>query len=297
MMFIFSDANQATSTTTILGYGKRTHLRPLFLHALIVSAVFFSFAHGYAQHYATLSNQTTQDITLSVALRPTPKSVAPISATPAPVTPAAAPAPQQTAAQVIIPAVPNCTPASYTLPSQLDLSNAAPGITEVIDTPQQYQIFGNTSSQIHAQLQNCVPQAPNISGKFTAYTSYAANITYDYTNDGTGQCTLTDVKVGLHMNQIFPVWQPTANTVAGLANSWQAFMAGLHLHEQGQVTLNEQYAQIILSDMQHFPATSCGTITQAVTAKFQGDLAALNQAHNAYEAQTNYGATQGALVP
>ena len=297
-MLNFSEAGGA-SPITVTGYGTRTQVRPAFLRVFAIALLLFCAGHLYTDHFSlpTVKTPTFSFVTTaSKAPAPTVSTPTPVP-TPAPVNPAPAAVPVSAPAIVAPPApsVPNCTPANYVLPSQIDLTNAATGLTQVVDTPQYYTMYGISGSQITQQISNCAPHVSNVAGTYAAYTSYVINWQYSYTDNGIGMCTLSDAKIGVHINQIFPKWQ--SNASANLTSQWQAFMSGLVVHEQGHVALNEQYAQTMLNQLQNFPATSCSTVSAAVNAQMNGDLTALNNAHQAYENQTNYGATQGAIVP
>jgi predicted secreted Zn-dependent protease len=246
-------------------------------------------------HYSAVVSKNLPRATFASALR---TAAPPASATSAKrAAPALASAPTPSV-HLALGGTPDCTPDStYTLPTAPDLSTTGTGLIQVVDQPMKYDIFGNTGSEIEQQIEACAPRVPNAGGVFTAYTSYAISWNYDYFVTGSGQCSLTDEKVGVHINQVFPAWQSTVSAEAGLGAEWQTFMTNLRTHEQGHVVLDLQYAKQMLSDMQTFPATDCANIAQITNAKLNNDVAALNQANDDYDARTNHGATQGAIIP
>ena len=95
---------------------------------------------------------------------------------------------------------------------------------------------------------------------------------------------------------ILPAWQPGGSAAAGLAGNWQNLIASLTVHENGHVAIDQQYANQLLNDLQSLPATACESLAASVATKAAADIAVLNTANAAYDAATNHGATQGAVL-
>lgn len=223
---------------------------------------------------------------------------APSSTTAATTTPPARTSPPvPVSAPSAVAAPQNCTQASYNPPAQINLLNQPTGLSQVIDPTAYYQVFGNTSAQIKAQLRQCAP-AINSTGdtNFSAETGDSLVWRYESTPIGAGACTIGNIKVGLHLNMILPQWQPSGSEDSGLASSWQSLMSGLAVHEDGHVAIYQQYAQQLLTDLQSLPAADCASIEASVTAKSAADVAALNAANQAYDVRTNHGVNQGAVL-
>ena len=214
--------------------------------------------------------------------------------------PAAVPPPAITAHNPVV-VLQSCAPDStYGLPSQLNLAADGNGLTQVIDAHSYYQVYGNTAAQIHAQVKQCAPNGGSEAGggdEFAAETGYRLTWQYDTTTDGSGVCDVANVKVGLHLNMVLPAWQATASASNGLNAAWQNYISSLVTHENGHAAIDQQYAGQLLNDLQAYPATDCGSIAASIQAKANADIAALTAANNAYDAQTNHGATQGAILP
>lgn len=190
-----------------------------------------------------------------------------------------------------------CTPLSFGLPSSLSLDNAAAGLTLQNDPTTYYQIYGNTATNLRSQIQACAPGANgSASAEFTGQTAYTLSWQYSVIHNGSS-CTLASVKVGMHTAIAMPYWQATGSAAAGLNTRWQSFVSGLAVHEQGHVSLNNLYAGKLLSSLQNLGPTDCGSVAGAVQSLANGTNNALNQANDAYDAQTNHGASQGAVVP
>jgi predicted secreted Zn-dependent protease len=157
-----------------------------------------------------------------------------------------------------------------------------------------YTVYGTTAGQINNQIFTCTPVGL-LEGRFAASTDYAINWAYSFSSNQTGQCQVTQASVSLATAITLPNWQAGFGNVQ-LQNQWNAFVSHLTTHENGHIQFAQQYAAQILNDLQNFPPTDCATITQAVDSKAHSELAALDQANEAYDATTNHGATQGAIL-
>lgn len=193
----------------------------------------------------------------------------------------------------------NCTPyAGPNLPAALSLSGNPDGLTKQIDSPSIYRIYGNTPATLRSQIRQCASKSDGSDGAmYTAQTTYKLTWQYNYVAEGNGMCKVVHAKVGIHIMQIMPLWQPGVAAQAGLSSQWQSFMSSLKTHENGHTALDVQYAQTLLDDLNSFPATSCGQLAQSVKHLTDSDVATLNQANDNYDTSTNHGATQGAVLP
>lgn len=193
-----------------------------------------------------------------------------------------------------------CIPdTAYGMPSKIDLTNASNGLTEVKDPPQFYKIYGNTATQVSAQIIKCAPNINYYSGQpgnYAAETSYDMSWQYNTINTSQGMCSVVDARVGLHINMVLPQWQPSTSSTPNLFSQWQKFISNLVTHENGHVVLDEQYAAQILNDLQNYPIANCSLISTDIQTKLNEDFSGLNTANDAYDIQTNYGTTQGAVL-
>lgn len=193
--------------------------------------------------------------------------------------------------------VPACEPSKNNPPGPIQLSNAPDGLTKQIDTPQYYQIYGNDAATLRKQIRQCAPKSESGTTEFAAITSYQLTWQYNLMNTDNGLCKVGHAKVGIHVSQVLPLWQPSTEAQAGLAPKWQAFMGSLTTHENGHRDYDVQYAQMLLDDLIALPATPCAQLAQTVKHLTDSDVATLNQANDNYDSNTNHGATQGAILP
>ncbi|HSX45959.1 MAG TPA: DUF922 domain-containing protein [Candidatus Saccharimonadia bacterium] len=193
-------------------------------------------------------------------------------------------------------AAPTCNKSNLDLdPAAISLSPGQNGVSQVVDQPIYYQVYGNTAAQVQAQIKQC-SQVSQSGEDFAAGTYYTMNWLYDYTTDGL-TCSIVNVAVGVHVGQVLPDWNPTASSDSGYAAKWRSFMANLQTHENGHRDLDIQYASKIKQDLKGLQGVSCSGIKQAADATANADLAALNWANDNYDAQTDHGQTQGAVIP
>jgi predicted secreted Zn-dependent protease len=265
----------------------RSQKRSLWL-ALAASAVFISLLsvaaskqqvpHLPAPTAKVASSTPVDTATIAPAVTPTPKP------------------PASAVASNTVTAPQECIPAAYGLPTRINLLGQPSGLTQVVDATTHYQVFGYTSAQIKTQLRQCAPTInATDNASFAAETGSSLVWQYD-TSNTLGVCTISNVKVGLHLNMILPQWQPTESAESGLAGSWQSLMSGLTTHENGHVAIYQQYAQQLLSDLQSLPATDCAALVANVATKSATDVAALNAANQVYDEHTNHGVNQGAVL-
>lgn len=181
-------------------------------------------------------------------------------------------------------------------PQALDLAYMAPGLHKQIDSDYYYQVFGFNRQQLESQLLSCEPVIAGASG-FAGQTVYIIDWSYLHELNGQGRCQLTNVKVGLHVRTYLPSWQTDNRADQNLVSQWQRFMTALKGHEQLHAQYDATYATQMYQDLTNLSTPDCSTISLAARSTVSQQLAALNQANNDYDARTNHGATQGAIIP
>jgi len=184
-----------------------------------------------------------------------------------------------------------CTGQTYVLPGELTSANLGPGMTTQIDAPAYYQVYGRTIDEVRAAVDDCVLR--QTLGEYHAVTAY--NLTWSYGLSQTGgNCKVTNVKVGLHVNQYLPSLA-AGNTSGQLQAHWNAYSASLHQHENGHVEINKQYSAKLLQGLQNISAP-CATIEKLVSDTAKTYVTMLDAANELYDSRTDHGATQGAIL-
>lgn len=187
-----------------------------------------------------------------------------------------------------------CTGSAYQLPAPIDLSDKPAGLSAIVDAPSYYQVYGSTVSDVRSMIAACPLRQPI--GNYQATTSYRLGWQYSVVVVGDGTCRLSNVQVGLHVNQYLPYFSPTASTPSALATHWNSFATSLKTHEDGHVAIDSRYANTLTNALQNLGALDCNSINSQAKLTINGYLAALNAANDLYDAQTNHGATQGAVL-
>jgi len=287
------------ATDSLPVFARRWHVRPVVMGVAVTLLLLSSVLRlGVMQTLGSYKPLQASLVASNVATHTSshPKTLA--TSTAATSTSGSSVAQASTNFPKVVPPIPACTPTTFSGPTALDVSNAPVGYSEVIEQPSHYQIYGNTANQLEKQIAQCAPATDGSgSAEFTAETSYRLAWQYGAINLGNNQCKLSDVKVGLHVGMMLPVWQPTQFATSGLSGQWNTFMANLTTHEKGHVALDQQYAHTLADDLAAFPATDCGTLSQQVRYLIDSEVNTLNQANDNYDSQTNHGATQGAILP
>lgn len=200
------------------------------------------------------------------------------------------------AAAPTISQVPACTPTSASTPDELGLDGRPMGLSTAQAPTAFYTIHGVTATDIRNQIIRCAPREGDSTAKFTGETSYRLNWQYNITSDGS-KCYLSDVRVGLNTQINMPDWQTDPAASARLRSEWQRFTTALMSHEQGHISLDRLYAASFTADLEQLRTSDCAAMNAAVQSLVARDTAKLNNANTAYDAHTNHGATQGAVLP
>jgi len=204
-----------------------------------------------------------------------------ISPTGPPTLPAALPAAAQSA---------DCTPLG-TLPTPAPLPMTSPGLQQLIDTPDVYNVHGASVDDISAQLRRCAPSSSE--GTFSGATSYWLGTHYSYQLTSHGTCRLADITVAVHISQVLPSWQDNGSDA--LTDQWSAYERSLVLHENGHVVIIISQAHMLLDDLSALSDLPCETIAASASNIIAANIGTLESANSEYDTTTNHGATQGAI--
>lgn len=189
---------------------------------------------------------------------------------------------------------PSCRQSTYRLPSSLNPSSYADGVHIKIDSPQYYNVYGTSVDEIWRQIARCTP-VHHGSERFAANTGYNLSSYYGYTTNGDGTCSMTQVSVGLHVNQVYPKWVNTGSS-SKVAAAWNSFITHLRTHENGHISLDKRYAYELYNGLKAIQDVDCHDIRGVINGKVQKVTKKLTSANDGYDHKTNHGATQGAVM-
>jgi predicted secreted Zn-dependent protease len=190
---------------------------------------------------------------------------------------------------------PSCQRGNYASPAAPLAVTSDPGLHANVLAPAYYTVYGNNVNEINGQMAHCTPVSDG-DGSYAASTDYALNWAFDYQGGSDGLCHVTAASVAINIAVVYPSWQPSSGAAAGLSKSWQRFSTNLATHENGHVKYDQAGAAQLLANIQNFPATNCDTIIAQVTNMANNTIGAMNQTNDNYDASTNHGETQGAVL-
>lgn len=181
---------------------------------------------------------------------------------------------------------------AYPHPAALDLSNAAAGLNVQDDERHYYSVGGQTPGQVRRAFGDCHGLPAVMEGPYHATTRYTVNWTFVVSPLGnSGSCRLDNIRVGVHINQILPVF-PDAQNNGQLA----AYRAALQAHEDGHKTITIDHANRLTDALRNTPALPCAMLRAQTDVTTQSYLQLINGANASYDSRTGHGATQGAVL-
>jgi len=145
-----------------------------------------------------------------------------------------------------------------------------------------YTVEGADENEIRANMNNTRP------GDEDAYTKW--DFQWNVPDDRNGSCNLDGVTVDYTVTVTFPQWTPPADAPTQLIEKWNNYIDALAVHESGHV---ERVVPNIPDLYNAIKASTCDSYNEAA----QAWLDTINQSNVDYDAETNHGATQGAIFP
>lgn len=180
----------------------------------------------------------------------------------------------------------------YPNPEAIDLSNTAPGLTVRADEEQYYTVYGQTPEQVRTALQHCQGLSAVVQDNHHATTRYTLNWMFVVSPLGnSGSCRLDNIRVGVHINQILPVF-PDMPADSRLAN----YRLALQAHENGHKTITLDYANRLTDALRQTPALPCSMLHAQTGVTTQSYLHMIEAANTLYDSRTGHGETQGAVL-
>lgn len=158
------------------------------------------------------------------------------------------------------------------------ITQPAPAIATIqIDgaTMDFYGVSGESADELRSSLDRFGP------GDFDALTEW----NFQWTG-----CRPQGVGVEYTITVTFPQWEAPAAPDPELIRDWNRYMNALAYHEQGHV-------DIVLSAVPGFIETLQNVPCNEVTSTAQALLADIDEQSIQYDADTDHGATQGAIFP
>jgi len=146
-------------------------------------------------------------------------------------------------------------------------------------------VTGDTANQIRQSINQ------NRNMDYDAYTGW-------YLSWQFGDCAGNGLVVTVDVTYTFPEWEPSASTSAELIASWDTYTDALFCHEYGHAKNGFDCANEVFTALSAIDAGGdCGEQQTEADAAFSTIIDACNQRDVEYDADTNHGATMGAVFP
>jgi predicted secreted Zn-dependent protease len=166
----------------------------------------------------------------------------------------------------------------------------------VIEKNEYYEIRGSSEKALRKQMcQNgCTWEDGR---KYDSVTSWYWK--WGYGTDSASQtCSADDFSITLEIISRYPKWVRTGEAPQPLVDKWDGYMKNLTMHENGHRDMVVDAAAQFYGAVANLPrALSCADRDRQVRTLSTELMARLNAAQQKYDADTNHGATQGALFP
>lgn len=161
-------------------------------------------------------------------------------------------------------------------------------------TVTHFDIAGRTAPEIRQSIRD---NAPDVVGRFDAYTQWFINWTFNWSPSDAG-CHMTRVDTKLKATIIFPRLTRSAATPPDLRRKWQAFADALLRHEQGHVDIATETANEIDARLSRFRIDGpCSSIEARANEAAMLIIRKGNRRDRDYDRDTRHGASQGAVFP
>lgn len=171
---------------------------------------------------------------------------------------------------------------------------AVPSGPTITVTTNYYRVTGSTPEEIHHSKEAARPGTNRM--KFDAITEWNIAWTYRYSLRG-DQVAVDSVDTKTTVVVTLPRWTPPADTDPATIKSWQSYVRGLALHEQGHLTIARQATAEMQRQLTALPASP--SVRDLQTAMDRTGNRVVDQfrlKEKEYDQATSHGATQGAVL-
>ena len=148
-----------------------------------------------------------------------------------------------------------------------------------------YSVSGNTASQLRASIN------ANRGQDYDALTTW--NIEWSVK-----ACATPTWSVSLDVSYRLPKWDAPAGADTVLVTQWRSYWDALHCHEYGHGQLGLDCAHRVYDALAALPGNNdCAALSSSAKPVFDDILADCHTREVKYDADTNHGATMGAVFP
>lgn len=149
---------------------------------------------------------------------------------------------------------------------------------------EPYVVTGDSANQIRQSIDQ------NRGMAYDAFTDW-------YVSWQFGDCAGNGLVVTVDVTYNFPEWEPSASASSELVASWESYIDALFCHEYGHAKHGLDCANDVFTALAAIDAGGCAEQQAEAEAAFSSILGECNQLDIQYDADTNHGATMGAVFP
>jgi predicted secreted Zn-dependent protease len=178
----------------------------------------------------------------------------------------------------------------------LGLASLAGAEPTIMTNYDYYDIEGRTAAELRQQM-NIYGVAWTNGSIYDAYTGWDVKWNYRYrlTDEN---CSIQSVTTTLTVEFRLPRWENHTSGTAALKKKWDAYMQSLIQHENGHKDIGVNAAvEIERSIAELEPAETCDDLAETANQLGRRIISKHAAAEREYDAQTNFGETQGAVFP
>ena len=167
----------------------------------------------------------------------------------------------------------------------------------VDDRVQVYPVRGATANELWEQIHLSGPQEGSHGKRFAGKTKWHITWHYWFRSDGQS-CRVERSEVAFSSVTTLPVCSDPVHGSPGLQAEWKAFISRLKEHEAGHRS-NGMRAAITVRRIVDaaVPTADCRRLGSTIDSSARAALARANHADIDYDATTEHGQTQGAVLP
>lgn len=170
----------------------------------------------------------------------------------------------------------------------------APVVKEAYET---YDVCGSSIPELRAGLgRNGIRMSDG--NTYDALAAWQVWWEYDYDRSVPGACRVDDFRAFVDVTIRYPNWATDSEVHADLADAWDSYLHSLIRHEQGHRDIAVEAAEALTRAVAALPPSpTCADVDQAVAALGRTHLQRLRRNQLSYDAKTDHGALQGAVLP
>jgi predicted secreted Zn-dependent protease len=156
----------------------------------------------------------------------------------------------------------------------------------------EYPVHGATADELRAQLRQCGPTSEGTT--YDGLTKWY--ISWRFGFDSSNGCRIAWSKVHVLVDVYLPKWDEAPGST--LEPEWNRYVTALRDHEMGHVQHGLDGANQAASAISNVaPAPTCGDLEASANQAGHAVLDTFRHEDQAYDDETDHGATQGARFP